>query len=136
MTDDDRGELISLRLENSQSAMQEAKLLIDNGYWNAAINRMYYGCYYAVLALLICKGIQAQTHAGVRQMLGLHFVKTGLLSAKNNAFFADLFAKRHSGDYDVYIYFDEEIAKGLYPQAIEFIENLKGLIKTLQSSNF
>jgi uncharacterized protein (UPF0332 family) len=31
----------------------------------------------------------AQTHAGVRQMLGLHFVKTKLLSSKNNAFFSD-----------------------------------------------
>ena len=128
MNDDERKELIALRLENSQSAMQEAKLLIDNGYWNASINRMYYGCYYAVSALLICKGVQAQTHAGVRQMLGLHFVKTGLLSTKHNAFFSDLFAKRHSGDYDVYIYFDEEITKDLYPQAIEFIENIKSLI--------
>jgi len=128
MNDDDRSDLIVLRLENSQSAMQESKLLIDNGYWNAAINRMYYGCYYAVSALLISKGIQAQTHAGVRQMLGLHFVKTGLLSARNNAFFSDLFAKRHSGDYDVYIYFNEEITKSLYPQAIEFIEKIKMLI--------
>ncbi|MDR0233026.1 MAG: HEPN domain-containing protein [Dysgonamonadaceae bacterium] len=128
MNDGDRGDLILLRLENSQSAMQESKLLIDNGYWNAAINRMYYGCYYAVSALLISKGIQAQTHAGARQMLGLHFVKTGLLSAKNNAFFSDLFAKRHSGDYDAYIYFDEEITKNLYPQVTEFIKNIKDLI--------
>ena len=128
MNDEDRSALISLRLENSQSAMQESKLLIDNGYWNAAVNRMYYGCYYAVSALLISKGIHAQTHAGVRQMLGLHFVKTSLLSAKDNAFFSDLFAKRHSGDYDAYIYFDEEITKSLYPQAIGFIENIKRLI--------
>ena len=128
MNDNERIELISLRLENSQSAMQEAKLLIDNGYWNAAVNRMYYGCYYAVSALLISNGIQAQTHAGVRQMLGLHFVKTKLLSTKDNAFFSDLFAKRHSGDYDAYIYFDEEITKNLYPQAVQFIENIKKLV--------
>jgi uncharacterized protein (UPF0332 family) len=128
MNDKETNELISLRLENSQSAMQESKLLIDNGYWNASVNRMYYGCYYAVSALLISKGIKARTHAGVRQMLGLHFVKTSLLSTKNNAFFSDLFAKRHSGDYDDYIYFDEEITKSLYPQAIDFIENIKQLI--------
>jgi uncharacterized protein (UPF0332 family) len=128
MIDSERNELIALRLENSQSSMQEAKLLIDNGYWNASVNRMYYGCYYAVSALLISRGIKAHTHAGVRQMLGLHFVKTGLLSTVNNAFFSDLFAKRHSGDYDAYIYFDEEITKSLYPQAIGFIENIKQLI--------
>jgi len=92
MNDNERNELISLRLENSQSAMQESKLLIDNGYWNAAVNRMYYGCYYAVSALLISKGIQAQTHASTS------------------------------------IYFDEEITTNLYPQAIEFIENIKKLV--------
>jgi uncharacterized protein (UPF0332 family) len=128
MNDYERKELVFLRLENSQSAIKEAKLLIDNMYWNAAINRMYYGCYYAVTALLIDKGIHAQTHAGVRQMLGLHFVKTKLLSAKDNAFFSDLFAKRHSGDYDAFIYFDEEITKNLYLQAVHFTETIKKLI--------
>ncbi len=128
MNDNDRNELITLRLENAQSALQEAKLLIDNGYWNAAVNRMYYACYYVVSALLISKGIHAQTHTGVRQMLGLHFVRTNLLSSKDNAFFSDLFAKRYSGDYDAYIYFDEEITKSLYPQAVQFIETVKNLI--------
>ncbi|GAP72458.1 hypothetical protein SAMD00024442_32_29 [Candidatus Symbiothrix dinenymphae] len=129
MSDTERKAVIALRLENAQQTLQEAKLLMDNAYWNAAINRMYYACYYAVSALLIKNGIQAQTHAGVRQMLGLHFVKTNLLSSKNNAFYSDLFAKRHSGDYDVYIYFDKDVTVGLYPQSIEFITAIEKLIK-------
>ncbi|GHT50441.1 DNA-binding protein [Bacteroidia bacterium] len=130
MNDTERKAVIALRLENAQQTLQEAKLLMDNAYWNAAINRMYYACYYAVSALLIKNGIQAQTHAGVRQMLGLHFVKTNLLSSKNNAFYSDLFAKRHSGDYDVYIYFDKDVTVGLYPQSIEFITAIEKLIKS------
>ncbi|GHT44345.1 DNA-binding protein [Bacteroidia bacterium] len=129
MNDTERKVVIALRLENAQQTLQEAKLLMDNAYWNAAINRMYYACYYAVSALLIKNGIQAQTHTGVRQMLGLHFVKTNLLSSKNNAFYSDLFAKRHSGDYDVYIYFDKDVTVGLYPQSIEFITAIEKLIK-------
>ena len=57
MNDSERTEIIRLRLENSQTSLDEAKLLIDNEYWNAAINRMYYACYYAVSALLISRGI-------------------------------------------------------------------------------
>ncbi|GHT20384.1 DNA-binding protein [Bacteroidia bacterium] len=129
MNDTERKAVIALRLENAQQTLQEAKLLMDNAYWNAAINRMYYACYYAVSALLIKNGIQAQTHTGVRQMLGLHFVKTNLLSSQNNAFYSDLFAKRHSGDYDVYIYFDKDVTVGLYPQSIEFITAIEKLIK-------
>jgi uncharacterized protein (UPF0332 family) len=128
MTDKDRAEIIGLRLENAQTALQEAKLLMDNAFWNAAVNRMYYACYYAVSALLISKGVEAQTHAGVRQMLGLHFVKTNLLSSVKNAFYSDLFAKRHSGDYDVYIYFDQDITADLYPEAIDFIKAIEDLI--------
>ncbi|MDR2058337.1 MAG: HEPN domain-containing protein [Dysgonamonadaceae bacterium] len=44
------------------------------------MNRLYYACYYAVTALLINSGIEAQTHAGVRRMLALHFTKTEKLS--------------------------------------------------------
>jgi uncharacterized protein (UPF0332 family) len=131
MTDKDRAEIIALRLGNAHTALQEAKLLMDNAYWNATINRMYYACYYAISALLISKGIEAQTHAGVRQMLGLHFVKTNLLSAAKNAFYSDLFAKRHSGDYDVYIYFDKDVTTALYPEAVDFIKTIENLIITM-----
>jgi uncharacterized protein (UPF0332 family) len=64
-------------------------------------------------------------------MLGLHFVKTNLLSSKENAFYSDLFAKRHSGDYDVYIYFDRDVTMDLYPQAVDFIKTIRNLINHL-----
>ena len=71
MTDEERYELVQLRKENAQRTLCEAKLMLDNGYWNGAVNRMYYACFYAVTALLIQHGIKAQTHSGVRQMLSL-----------------------------------------------------------------
>lgn len=126
---EDREQLVILRLENAHQAMKEAKLMIDNEYWNAAINRMYYACFYAVTALLINNGIEAQTHNGVRQMLGLHFVLTGKLSIQQNDFYTNLFAKRHSGDYDVFILFTRDTVEILYPQAEEFIEAIEKLIE-------
>lgn len=128
MTDEDRIEVVKLRIENARDTMKEAKLLIDNSFWNAAINRMYYACYYAVTALLIHNGIEAQTHAGVRQMLGLHFVRTGKLTVKLSNYYSNLFAKRQSGDYDVYIDFDKDTVDTIYPQAQEFIEAIILLI--------
>lgn len=104
ITDKDRKEIVRLRLENARQAMKESKLMFDNSFWNASINRMYYGCYYAVSALLVNGGIEAHTHAGVRQMLGLHFIRTGKLSQKQGVFYSTLFAKRHSGDYDDFIF--------------------------------
>lgn len=96
MKDEDRQEIVFLRMGNAHRTLKEARLLLDNEYWNAAINRMYYACYYAVSALLIKNGIEAQTHAGVRQMLGLHFVKTGKLSVQMANVYSELFSKRQS----------------------------------------
>lgn len=48
-----RAALISYRLERANETLKEAKLLTDNGFFNAAVNRLYYSCYYAVQALLI-----------------------------------------------------------------------------------
>ena len=42
--------------------------------------------------------------------------------------YSGLFAKRQSGDYDDFIYFDREVTEALYPQAIEFINTIEKLI--------
>ncbi len=82
ITDKDRNEIVKLRLAGARQSMEESKLMSDNEFWNASINRMYYACYYAVSVLLIHNGIEAHTHAGGRQMLGLHFIRTAKLSQK------------------------------------------------------
>jgi uncharacterized protein (UPF0332 family) len=129
MTEEDRKQIVMLRIESAQQTMQEAKVMIDNHFWNAAINRMYYACYYAASALLIKNAIEAQTHAGVRQMLGLHFIRTGKLSVELGNYYSNLFAKRHSGDYDVYIFFDEDTVMTIYPQAEAFIDASRKVIE-------
>lgn len=43
------------------------------------INRLYYACFYAVIALLIKNNISTQTHDGARTQFGLIFVKTGII---------------------------------------------------------
>jgi uncharacterized protein (UPF0332 family) len=38
----ERNDLISYRANRSKETMGEAKVMIENGYWNAAVNRVYY----------------------------------------------------------------------------------------------
>ena len=102
--------------------------MIDEGYLNGAINRLYYACYYIVIALLIKNGVSAQTHAGTKQMLGLQFVVNGKLAPKISSIYATLFEKRHSSDYDDFAYYDNETLEKLYPQAKEFIETIEKLL--------
>lgn len=129
MTEQERDELVKLRVENARRTLCEARVMLDNEFWNGAVNRMYYACYYVVCALLVQNGIVAQTHSGVRQMLSFHFVKTGKLSTGSMRFYSDLFSARQEGDYDDYIYFDREVTEVLYPLVVDFIDTIEALIK-------
>ena len=120
--------LVHYRMLRSKETLAEARLMIDEGYLNGAINRLYYACYYCVIALLIKNGIPTQTHAGTKQMLGLHFVVTDRLKAETGRIFATLFEKRLSSDYDDFTFYDKETLEKLYPEAKYFIETIEKLI--------
>ena len=128
MNKETRDAIVAYRLENAQKTLNEIPIHIEHKLWNTAVNRLYYACYYAVTALLINSGIEAQTHAGVRRMLALHFTKTEKLSIKLNKFYTDLFESRQTSDYADFIYFDYETVEELYKQATVFIDAIKKLI--------
>lgn len=72
--------LMHYRMERADEALEEAAILSERCHYNAAVNRLYYACFYAVQALLLKHHITATTHAGVKAMLGLHFVSKGIIS--------------------------------------------------------
>jgi len=129
MKDSERADLIHYRLKRASETLQEIEIHLENGLWNTAINRLFYACYYAATAILLDNDIKASTHSGVRQMLGLHFVKTGKISADLGKVFTDLFDKRHASDYDDYITVTREDVEDLLPSASEFIGRIKNLIR-------
>ena len=128
MNSAERDLIVAFRLENAQKTLDEVKILIENKLWNTAINRLYYACYYAVTALLILHEIQTHTHAGVRQMLALHFVKSGKLSKNYFNTFASLYEKRQTGDYEDFMFMTKEIVDEYYPLSIEFIGEINKLV--------
>lgn len=123
-----RAALVEYRLERAHSTLEEAGYMRNGNYYNAAINRLYYACFYAASALLIAKGIEASTHNGVKTMLSFHFVRTGLLDLEHGTTFSNLFEKRHSGDYEDFAYCDAALVDYLLPRAELFIQAVEKLI--------
>lgn len=124
-----REALIAYRLQRAHDTLSEARLLMDASFFNAAINRLYYACYYAAVALLLKYDYQTQSHKGVKSLLGLHFVSTGLLSMNAGKTFSTLFEKRQSGDYDDFVYCDKEMLDELYPRTEIFVDEVARLAK-------
>ena len=49
------------RLQRAKETIQEVEKHLENKFWNTAINRMYYACFYAVGALLIKHGVNTSS---------------------------------------------------------------------------
>ena len=124
----DSEDLVKYRISRSLETLREAEAMIQNGFWNASVNRIYYACYYAVSGLLLKKNIETNSHKGIRQMFGLHFVQSGIVSKEDGHFFSDLYDRRQTGDYDDYVLYDESTVLSLYNQAQEFIGRMVKLV--------
>lgn len=129
MSIENREALATYRYRRATETLAEVPFLKQQGYYNTAINRLYYACYYAAVALLVKHGINPGTHAGVKQMLGLHFVATGRLSRESGRAFSLLFERRHSSDYDDFAYSSAEEIDELLPKATTFIAAIGDLLK-------
>ena len=129
MDEESKAALISYRVQRAFETLKEADVMRREGFYNAAVNRLYYACYYAAVALLIKYEINPGTHAGVKQMLGLHFVASGRLSRELGRTFSLLFERRHSSDYDDFVYSSNEDIEELMPKAQAFIEAIGILLK-------
>lgn len=129
MTDEERNAIVAYRMENARRTLAEIADHCERGYWNTAINRMYYACFYAASALLVANKIIVKSHDGVRQMLGKHFILTGQLSVEKGKFYTLIFNKRSSGDYEDFISHDQKTVNELYPLALDFIDSIDRLLE-------
>lgn len=50
MTSQERQELVVYRIRKARETFNEVELHIANELWATAVNRLYYACYYAVIA--------------------------------------------------------------------------------------
>lgn len=124
---EERKILIAYRLERAKEALEEAKLLLDKGYGNTFVNRLYYACFYAVSALLLAKDLSSAKHSGVRSLFHQNFVKFGLLDVELGHLYDRLFDNRQKGDYQDLVRFDLEQISPWYNEAEQFVERVSQL---------
>jgi len=129
LTEEERNILVTYRIQRAKETLLEADNLIKDGFYNATVNRLYYACYYAVIALLVKNGINAQTHQGVIQMFSLHFISNNKIDKQHSIFYGKLFNNRISGDYDDFVQYNNEMVAILRPQAEEFIAVIEKELK-------
>lgn len=88
LTDEERKALVANKVRRSRETWMEAQGIIENKFWHAAANRMYYTCYYMVSALLLKNGHSSHTLGGTIGLFGSHFIKTGIVSSELGKFYS------------------------------------------------
>ena len=119
---------VKYRLQRAKETIAEVEILIQNKYWNTAINRLYYACFYAVGALLVKNGIETSSHSGSRQKFGQLFVQPGRVSKELAKHYTELSEKRQKGDYNDFFDFDEDTVLRLYHPSKLFILKMEELV--------
>ncbi len=130
----DRNEYVQYRIETAHKTFEAAKVLVENGFWNSAVNRLYYALYYAVNALLYLNGIQTKTHSATKSKFSQMFVKTGRFDKKHGRLLSELFDWRQRGDYENIFEYDSESVKPLFGPVAEMIDLIDEEIKKQANS--
>ena len=114
MPDDYKKDLIAYRIERAHECIKDAENDLYNNSLYSAANRLYYGVFNAMRALLANDGVNFSKHAGVIAYIRGKFIKTGLIDAKFSNLIRDAEALRNDCDYsDFYTPEKEDLEKQL-----------------------
>lgn len=119
---------IKYRIKRAKETYEDARFLAERESWNSCLNRLYYSVFYAVIAILLKKGIEVKSHSGVKHKLGEELVKKGLISKDLAKIYGLLFDFRHKGDYDDLFEFDKDKVVPFFSPVNELIEIIENLI--------
>jgi len=122
MTLSEKDEYVKYRMASARQSYEAAKVLASEGFWNSAVNRLYYSAFYAINALLVLNDIQSKSHSGTKSQFSLHFIKTGKFDKKFGLLFSELFDWRQKGDYDNIFDYDMESVEPLFEPVLELID--------------
>ncbi len=123
-----KADLIKYRLDRADETLEEAKILAQTKHWNTVANRLYYACYYVILAFFAKENMNPSTHAGVKTLFNQQLVKTSRVAITIGRTYNELFNKRQEGDYADFQKFTEEDISPLIEQTETFIDVIKRLL--------
>jgi uncharacterized protein (UPF0332 family) len=125
---EDRENLILYRLEQAEETIKDVKLLIDNDRLRSAINRIYYGMFYSLLALGLANEFETSKHTQLIGWFNKTFIHNRLIDTKYGKIINKAYNRRTKGDYDIYVEFEKEIVLGMFDEMKEFISVIKSYL--------
>jgi len=127
LSDEERRIMVELELERADRIVQQFPALLEQGFLDTLVNRMYYAIFHAVSALLIHNAMHVRSHKGALIVFNKEFVRTGIFTVEEGHLFSQLEGLRERGDYNCFIDATEE-------EIVPLIEPLKALIEKIKTN--
>ena len=121
-------EYVTYRMGRAKQSLQVAKKVLQDGFIEDAVNRIYYAIYYAVSALLYTRKLHPKTHLGMKALFNKEFVKNNFITDKQAQIYSTIFAKRFEADYEDFFTIDTDSVHQHLAEATNFIFLIETII--------
>ncbi|MDO9614399.1 MAG: HEPN domain-containing protein [Bacteroidota bacterium] len=125
LEENERTELIKYRLEEARETIADVQLLIDNDRLRAAVNRIYYGMFYSLLALGLAYQFETSKHQQLLGWFNKNFIHEELIDARFGKIINKASNRRTQGDYESYVEFDKAVILEMFDEMKEFISEIE-----------
>ena len=125
MTDKERTDLIQFRLEQAEKTYQELRQLIEINSLDAAVNRIYYGMFYGLLALALKHHFETSKHQQLLGWFNKNFIHTQKIELDYAKIIQKTFERRMRSDYEAFVHFDKETVEQMYADMRLFLDRIR-----------
>jgi uncharacterized protein (UPF0332 family) len=128
-----KDDLIKYRLAQARETIEVVDLLIKNDKLSSAVNRIYYGMFYSLLALALQFNFETSKHQQLIGWFNKDFIRTELIAKEYGRILRDAYENRTSGDYDSFVVFNHSEVLLLFSDMKYFIEQIEIFIRSTKS---
>jgi len=124
----DRKSLIDYRLKQAVETIELANFLAFSEKYVIAVNRIYYGMYYALTALALKSSFETSKHGQLIGWFNKEFITAKKIDPQFGKILRNAFHNRTKGDYDAFVDFSKNEVDLMLIEMSDFINEIKELI--------
>ena len=128
INENDRQSLIDYRLRQATDTIDLANFLVTSEKYVIAVNRIYYGMYYALTALALKNGFETSKHGQLIGWFNREYISTKRLDPQFGKILRNAFQNRTKGDYDAFIDFSRNEVELMLVEMTDFINEIRKLL--------
>ena len=127
--EDNRSALIGYRLEQAKEMIKDSGLLLANNSLRSATNRIYYGMFYALMALALKYHFETSKHSQLLGWFSKNFISNGLIEVKYWKMIRNAFNNRTNADYVNFTELSKEEVEETFSDLKTFISAIETFLE-------